>query len=150
MADYLNNLFHHRGPPSALDQVLGSSGQSLLQNLFPARSFEDGKGTALFPIKDGSPRPLQRLGDAQLQTTIGLLRRFDARQNSAVEGGSPFCSFLARPYMRGASQLEVYGPMTGHMLDVVMKALSGLFLSTYGGMKTHQDVERAFKTTYTR
>ena len=96
VAEYLNNVFHHRGPPSSLDQVLGGSGQSLLRAIFPASSFEDGKGAAPFPSKDSSPRPLQRFGDAQLQMTVGLLRQFDARQNSAAEGGSPFCYFLER------------------------------------------------------
>jgi len=150
VADYLNNIFHHRGPPSTLVRVLGGSGQFLLRSLFSGREFDDGKGSAMFPIKDGSARPIQRLGDAQLQMTIGLLRQFDVQQNSTAEGGSPFCSFSERPYMRGASQLEIYGPMAGHMLDVVMKALGGNLASTYGGMKTSQDVERVFKITYSR
>ena len=52
--------------------------------------------------------------------------------------------------MRGASQLEIYGPMAGHMLDVVMKALGGNLASAYDGMKTSQDVDRVFKIAYSR
>ena len=97
VAEYLNNVFHVRGPPSTLVRVLGGSGQFLLGNWFPAPCFDDGKGNAMFPIKDGSARPIQKLGDTQLQMTIGLLRQFDVQQNSTTEGGSPFCSFGERP-----------------------------------------------------
>ena len=97
VAEYLNNVFHVRGPPSTLVRVLGGSGQFLLGYWFPARGFDDGKGNALFTIKDGSARPIQKLGDTQLQMTIGLLRQFDVQQNSTTEGGSPFCSFRERP-----------------------------------------------------
>ena len=50
----------------------------------------------------------------------------------------------------GQNQLEMYGPMAGHMIDVVMKALGGTLMLTHGGMKTLQDVEKAFKITYSR
>ena len=50
--------------------------------------------------------------------------------------------------MRGASQLKIYGPMAGHMLDVVLKALGSNLASAYDGMKTSQDVNGVFKIAY--
>ncbi len=152
VADYLNR--EHRFPPPEphlhLVDVLGGSGKWLLRTHFSSHFFEDGKGSTLYSIKDGSARPIQKLGDAQLQMTIEVLRHFNVQQNSTAEGGSPFCSFSEKPYTRGAQQLEFYGPMACHMIKVVLKALGGMLSITYGGMKTSQEVEKTFKVTYSR
>ena len=50
--------------------------------------------------------------------------------------------------MRGADQLAIYGPMTGHMFDVVMKVLGGNLALSYDSMTTAKEVERAFNITY--
>ena len=85
MAEYLNNVFHVRGPSLHACPCFGRFRAVSVG----ARGFDDGYGNVLFPIKDGSARPIQKLGDAQPQMTIGLLLQFDVQQKSTTEGGEP-------------------------------------------------------------
>ena len=119
--------------------------------MLPANFYAEGTAVNLFPLKDGAPRPLQKLKEsAVLQLAIGLTRQFDASQNSAQQGGKPFCSYDSPPFISGGGLLDYYGPMTGRMLDVVIPSLGDVLASAYNSMKTPADVEKAFKIKYKR
>ncbi len=49
----------------------------------------------------------------QLHLAIGMLRIFDATQNTPVAGGEPFCDFHSETLecMKGAGALPPYGPL---------------------------------------
>ena len=152
VATFLNNVFGENGPSATLRQFLGGDeNKSLLLRVLPANFYAEGTSVNPFLLKDGAPRPLQKLKEvAMLQSTIGLTRQFDASQNSAQQGGKPFCSFEHPPFISGGDRLNYCGPMLGRMLDVVIPALGDVLASAYSSMKTPADVEKAFKVKYKR
>jgi hypothetical protein len=149
-AIFLNNVFAETGPSHSLREFLGGEdGKSLLKRVLPPRTYAEGTGGHLFPLRDGAPRPLLKVKDwQQLQSAIGLMRQFNVSQNSAQPGGEPFLSFGAPPYITGGHLLPTYGPMMGRMLDVVIPALGDGLAAPFASMKTPSDVDQAFKIKF--
>jgi hypothetical protein len=127
-ADLMNTaIFPISGPEQSLAEYLGATGRHagvcLLRNFIPI-----GYRKPIFPMTDAeaASKPLvKNKYNSQLHLAIGMLRIFDATQNTPVAGGEPFCDFHSSTLecMKGAGALPPYGPLFFEMAREILPKL---------------------------
>ena len=153
LADFLNNMiFGHSGPVRQFAAALGADGGRAGTCLLEGIRCNYTK--AFFPVSDGQAAgtPLVKgQYKAQLHFTIGMLRIFDAQENS-TSGGTPYCDFFDRNqrYLRGGNLLCAYGPLFFPMLEAVLPKLSPIHWEYVQSVKTEDDVDVLLAKTFAR
>jgi hypothetical protein len=155
VANMLNTLmFGIGGPVKRLAEVLGATGEHtgecVLQQIIP-----EGYTLPIFPLSDAeaSSRPLvKNRYNPDLHIALGLLRCFDARQNSSKVGGEPYCDFHShtKEFMKGVNALDPYGPLFFEMIRVILIKLSPIHADIFELADTPDEVEKAAATTLDR
>jgi hypothetical protein len=153
IADFLNNaVFNLGGPVKPLAGYRGATGdragQCLLQEIVP-----EGSMLSIFSVSDNesAARPLvKRRDDPDLHLAIGMLRIFDAEQNSVEAGCPPRCDFHNPLYIEGAGMLEPYRPMFFVIAQQILPKLSPMLGDMFCNAKTPEEVAKVMHKTFTR
>ena len=152
VANMLNtSIFGIAGPVQRLADVLGvNTGECVLQPFIPP-----GYTLPIFPLSDAeaSSRPLvKNRYNPELHIAIGLLRCFDARENSVDGGGEPSCDFRSRTreYIKGVNALPHYGPLFFEMMKVILIKLSPIHAGIFNKAETSEGVETAAASAFKR
>jgi hypothetical protein len=155
VANMLNtSMFGIGGPVKRLAEVLGATGEHtgecVLQQIIPP-----GYTLPIFPLSDAeaSSRPLvKNRYNPELHIAIGLLRCFDARENSVDGGGEPSCDFRSRTreYIKGVNALPHYGPLFFEMMKVILIKLSPIHAGIFNKAETSEGVETAAASAFKR
>ena len=152
-ADLLNNsIFNLSGPVEGLAGYLGAAGEHagecLLRSLVP-----EGCTQSIFPLSDNEAAAKPFLAsdyNPELHLAVGMLRIFNAEENSAEEGGEPYCDFRSAPYITGAAALDAYGPLFLVIAKHILPRLCPMLGKMLCGAKTPAEVHRAMNATFTR
>ena len=154
-ADLMNTaIFPISGPEQSLAEYLGATGRHagvcLLRNFIPI-----GYRKPIFPMTDAeaTSKPLvKNKYNSQLHLAIGMLRIFDATQNTPMAGGEPFCDFHSSTLecMKGAGALPPYGPLFFEMAREILPKLCPLIGDLFSKAHTPEMVEKAMATSFTR
>ena len=152
-AEWLNHeVFCLSGPVARLAACLGATGdlakECLLKEILPP-----GFKQALFPYSDSesASKPLvKRRYNADLHLAIGMLRVFNAEENSTEAGGTPQCDFHNPPYMEGAGRLDQYGPLFFEMAETILPKLSPVLGELWDNAKTPDKVAEVMQSQFTR
>ena len=126
------------------------AGECLLGNFIP-----EGYTGSIFPTNDAesASKPLVKgKYDPDIHLAIGLLRIFNAKQNSTEAGGEPYCDFHSETseYIKGSASLDVYGPLFFVLWKHILPKLSPLIGKLICSAQTPEEVERATATSFTR
>lgn len=152
-AEWLNNeVFCLSGPVARLSACLGATGdlakECLLKEILPA-----GFKQAIIPYSDieSASKPfIKRRYNADLHLAIGMLRIFNAEENSTEAGGMPQCDFHNPPYIEGAAELDPYGPIFFEIAETILPKLSPVLGEMWNNAKTPDKVAEVMQSQFTR
>ena len=155
LVEFLNSsLFGANGPRAELKQFLCDPAHegNVLKAFLPP-----GYSGRVFPrsMKEAKNMPIQSspTTPTNLVLTLGCLRMFDYSSNASVPTQLPQCTFAPREIgaslIRGAKQLDKYGPLHFEIMYAVAAGLGGDFLKVCK-VKTPAQVDEVLLETVVR